>query len=297
MTTTQSNFHIIGSGAVGSLLALILAQNCHGVFFTDIRENSESEKTIHLMGDLKRHFGDSKNFKYANSMRTQDNVFLFSCIKYSGNFIPSLNLVLKEFSATTPVLLLQNSYRHAQILRQSFENPFIVGMLSDLEVFYQDSVLELSSLPFTLRIADCEQTTIDTLKNATKSPILKFVSGENEKLVIWQKLARWIPLSCITTITMMNVGKALQLFPRALLNDLVNEICTFAENETGHNFDTTLILDQLNSLPRNLITSSMRDRQKKRLPEIQTVMSEIYQDLIEKNLSSIATLTTLKLLS
>ena len=296
MINTQTNFHIIGSGAVGSLLALILSNNHQNVLFTDTRNSLVSDKTVWLTGNLAEHFGDSKSFEFAKPPITQDNCFLLLCTKYSADLIQNMNPILKAYTEKTPVLLLQNAYRHARSLRMSFDNPFIVGMLSGLEVFYKDNSLELASSPFTLTVADSKQTTIEKLQSAANSPISKFLHADNEELVVWKKLARWIPLSCITTITMTSVGNALQLFPRTLLNNLIIEICRFAESETETTFDHNQILDQLNLLPKKLFTSSMRDRQRNRLPEIKIVMSEIYQDSIAKNLPSSAILATLKLL-
>jgi len=296
MINTQTNFHIIGSGAVGSLLALILSNNHQNVLFTDTRNSWVSDKTVWLTGNLAEHFGDSKSFEFAKPPITQDNCFLLLCTKYSADLIQNMNPILKAYAEKTPVLLLQNAYRHARSLRMSFDNPFFVGMLSGLEVFYKDNSLELASSPFTLTVADSKQNTIEKFQSVANSPISKFLHADNEELVVWKKLARWIPLSCITTITMTSVGNALQLFPRTLLNNLIIEICRFAESETETTFDHNQILDQLNLLPKKLFTSSMRDRQRNRLPEIKIVMSEIYQDSIAKNLPSSAILATLKLL-
>jgi len=297
MEEVQRNLRIVGSGAVGSLLALVINQNTANVFFSDFRENNNSTKKIYLKGVLENNFNNPTVFGFINSDITIENDAIFICLKYSKDYLSSLNLVLKKFSATTPVLLLQNSYRHAQTLRESFENPFVVGMLSDLEVFFKDGALELSSTPFTLKIADCDQDTTDLFRNALNSPIVKLAVGGSEKYIIWQKLARWIPLSCITTITKMSIGKALESYPRALLFDLINEICLFAESESFHHFDKEAIFDQLNSLPKNLTTSSMRDRIIGKHPEIQVVMSEIHQDLIKTKLPNIAILKTLELMT
>jgi ketopantoate reductase len=296
MGEVQRNLHIVGSGAVGSLLALILSQNTANVFFTDLRENNNSTKKIHLSGVLENYFNNPTVFGLKNTDITINNDAIFICLKYSNDYVSSLNLVLKKFSATTPVLLLQNSYRHAQLLRERFENPFVVGMLSDLEVFFKNGALELSSTPFTLKIADCDQATTDLFRNSLNSPIAKFAVGGSEKYIIWQKLARWIPLSCITTITKMSIGKALENYPRELLFDLINEICLLAESESFHHFDKKAIFDQLNSLPKNLTTSSMRDRINGKRPEIQTVMSEIHQDLTKTKLPYKAILKTLELM-
>lgn len=296
MGEVQRNLRIVGSGAVGSLLALVLNQNTANVFFTDLREKNNTKK-IRLRGVLEKYFNNPTVFGFINSDITTGNDAIFICLKYSNDYLSSLNLVLKKFSATTPVLLLQNSHRHAQLLRESFENPFVIGMLSDLEVFFKDGALELSSTPFTLKIADCDQATTDLFRNALNSPIVKLAVGGSEKYIIWQKLARWIPLSCITTITKMSIGKALESYPRALLFDLINEICLLAESESFHHFDKEAIFDQLNSLPKNLTTSSMRDRINGKRPEIQTVMSEIHQDLTKTKLPYIATLKTLELMT
>ena len=297
MGEVQRNLHIVGSGAVGSLLALVLNQNTANVFFTDLRENINSTKKIHLSGVLENYFNNPTVFGLINTDIKIDNDAIFICLKYSNDYVSSLNLVLKKFSATTPVLLLQNSYRHAQTLRESFENPFVVGMLSDLEVSFKDGALELSSTPFTLKIADCDQATTDLFRNSLNSPIAKFAVGGSEKYIIWQKLARWIPLSCITTITKMSIGNALENYPRELLFDLINEICLLAESESFHHFDKKAIFDQLNSLPKNLTTSSMRDRINGKRPEIQTVMSEIHQDLTKTKLPYKAILKTLELMT
>lgn len=292
----QRNFHIVGFGAVGSLLALIINRNVANVFLTDMRENNKSPMKIRLGGVLSSYFDDSTIFSYRNSERATENDALFICIKYSTDYLSSLKLVLKEFSAKTPVLLLQNSYKHAEILRNSFDNPFVVGMLSDLEVFYNDGVLQLSSAPFTVKIADSHPGTIDLFKNAIESPIVKLAVGGSEKYIIWQKLARWVPLSCMTTITKMNIGEALKFFPRELLLDLINEICLLAESESNHYFDKRAIFDQLNSLPKNLTTSSMRDYMIYKRPEVQTVMYEIFRDLAKSKLPCAAALKTLDLM-
>jgi len=294
----KSDFAIVGSGAVGSLFALILSKNDATVKFLDFRRAKITSKIIFPEGLLKKIFRNSVEIEQLLQYEEIQPAILIISTKYSKGFSAGLFDLIHKLDESVPVLLFQNSYSHVRDLRHQFPNRFIVGMLSQLEVLLVGEKLTLARTPFCLNLPSQEKEISKSFlfEKSIKSPILKLLVSGSEEEVIWNKLARWVPLSAVTTVCRLPIGESLQIFPRRLLSDLIDETCLLAQAEGGGIFEPSAIIDQINRLPHSLVTSSMRDRLGGRTTEVTNVLKDMERDLLLYNLPNAAVKSMLELL-
>lgn len=281
MESQRNNFLIIGSGAVGSLFALILNQNGVAVKFSDLRIGFKEPSLIQCVGSLKDKFGATVEIEYAGVGAGYKPSCIISAAKYSRDFADGLMKSIETVSPDVPILLLQNSYRHIKELRERLPNFIVAGTLSQLETFFSGKNLILTQSPFSLNLPleECMICNQSDLEKHFDSQILNLNVSGSEEVVIWTKLVRWVPLSTITSVCRLPIGEALKVFPTRLLNDLVSETCSLAEAESGTIFEVSAIINQLHQLPKSLTTSSMRDVMKGRAPELLSVLQDMEKDL------------------
>lgn len=288
MGSQHNSFLVIGSGAVGSLFALILNQNRTTVKFSDLRIGYREPLLIQCGASLKDTFDATVEIGYAGVRADYKPSFIIVSVKYSRNFTKDLMKSLEMAGEDVPILLLQNSYRHVKELRNRLPNHIVAGMLSKLEIYYSGKNLMLARAPFSLNlpIEECVICKQANFEERFDSQILNLNVSGSEEEVIWNKLVRWIPLSTVTSVCRLPIGEALKVFPTRILNELVSETCSLAEAESGTVFEVSAIIEQLHQLPKLLTTSSMRDAMRGRTTELLSVLEDMEKDLHSYGLPS-----------
>ena len=289
-------YQILGLGAVGSLIALILNSNRKRVLLFDSKNELNRVKHIRAKDKLSEIYGREIIFNSSNLLDASSCSTLIISKKYSDRYCKEVAQIIGTVSPEANVLLVQNGYGHIRDLRELLPNNLIVGMFSGLEIFWDAGELVLRQYPSNLHIPDSETEFTNQLTADLASPLLRIQNGGSESEVIWNKLARWIPLSVITAVTRLPCGEALEIFPRPLLNLLIRETCNLAQAELGGIYDESEILGQLYNLPKRLTTSSMRDSLKGVRTELWYVLKDMETDLAKHDLSNSAVKQVMDLL-
>ena len=289
-------YQILGLGAVGSLIALILNSNRKRVLLFDSKNELNRVKHIRAKDKLSEIYGKEIIFNSSNLLDASSCSTLIISKKYSDRYCKEVAQIIGTVSPEANVLLVQNGYGHIRDLRELLPNNLILGMFSGLEIFWDSGELVLRQYPSNLHIPDSEAEFTNQLTADLASPLLRIQNGGSESEVIWNKLARWIPLSVITAVTRLPCGEALEIFPRPLLNLLIRETCNLAQAELGGIYDESEILGQLYNLPKRLTTSSMRDSLKGVRTELWYVLKDMETDLAKHDLSNSAVKQVMDLL-
>jgi ketopantoate reductase len=289
-------YQILGLGAVGSLIALILNANRKRVLLFDSKNELNRVKHIRAKEKLSEIYGKEIIFNSSNLLDASSCSTLIISKKYSDKYCKEVAQIIGTVSPEANVLLVQNGYGHIRDLRELLPNNLIIGMFSGLEIFWDAGELVLRQYPSNLHIPDSEAEFTNQLTADFASPLLRIQNGGSESEVIWNKLARWIPLSVITAVTRLPCGEALEIFPRPLLNLLIRETCNLAQAELGGIYDESEILGQLYNLPKRLTTSSMRDSLKGVRTELWYVLKDMETDLAKHDLSNSAVKQVMDLL-
>lgn len=289
-------YQILGLGAVGSLIALILNSNRKRVLLFDSKNELNRVKHIRAKEKLSEIFGKEIIFNSSNLLDASSCSTVIISKKYSDKYCKEVAQIIGTVSPEANVLLVQNGYGHIRDLRELLPNNLIIGMFSGLEIFWDAGELVLRQYPSNLHIPDSEAEFTNQLTADLASPLLRIQNGGSESEVIWNKLARWIPLSVITAVTRLPCGEALEIFPRPLLNLLIRETRNLAQAELGGIYDESEILGQLYNLPKRLTTSSMRDSLKGVRTELWYVLKDMETDLAKHDLSNSAVKQVMDLL-
>ena len=289
-------YQILGLGAVGSLIALILNSNRKRVLLFDSKNELNRVKHIRAKEKLSEIYGKEFIFNSSNLLDASSCSTLIISKKYSDKYCKEVAQIIGTVSPEANVLLVQNGYGHIRDLRELLPNNLIIGMFSGLEIFWDAGELVLRQYPSNLHIPSLEAEFNKQLIADLASPLLRIQNGGSESEVIWNKLARWIPLSVITAVTRLPCGEALEIFPRPLLNLLIGETCNLAQAELGGIYDESEILGQLYNLPKRLTTSSMRDSLKGVRTELWYVLKDMETDLAKHDLSNSAVKQVMDLL-
>ena len=290
-------YQILGLGAVGSLIALILNSNHKRVLLLDPKNELNLVKHIRTKEKLSEVFGQEITLNSSKIPVNLPRSTLIISKKYSDKYSHEVAEIIRTVNQDVNVLLLQNGYGHLRSLRELLPNNFILGMFAGLETLWDSSELVLRQYPSNLRFAAPETEFINQLNVDLASPLLKIECGGSESEVIWNKLTRWIPLSVITAVTKSPCGQALEIFPRPLLNQLISETCNLGQAELGGIYEESEILGQLYSLPKLLTTSSMRDSLKGDRTELWYVLKDMESDLARHDLSNSAVKQVMDLLT
>lgn len=293
----ENFYQILGLGAVGSLIALILNSNHKQVLLLDPRNEFNLVKHIRTKEKLCEVFGKEIIFNSSNVPNDSSRSTVVISKKYSDKYIDEVAEIIGAVSPEANILLVQNGYGHVRNLRNLLPNKFILGMFSGLETLWDSGELLLRQYPIDLHIPAPEVELMNQLGEDLASPLLRIQNGGSESEVIWNKLARWIPLSVITCVTKLPCGEALEIFPRPLLNLLIRETCDLAQAELGGIYAEAEILGQLYNLPKRLTTSSMRDSLKGDRTELWYVLKDMESDLAQHDLSNAAVKQVLDLLT
>jgi len=290
-------YQILGLGAVGSLIALILNSNHKRVLLLDPKNDLNLAKQIRTTEKLSEVFGKEITLNSSNLVDGSPRSTLIISKKYSDKYSKEVAEIIGTVSPEANVFLVQNGYGHVRGLRELVPNHLTLGVFSGLETFWDSGALVLRQYPTNLNIPVLEAEFTKQLSTDLASPLLRIQNGGTESEVIWNKLARWIPLSVITAVTRLPCGEALEIFPRPLLNLLISETCNLAQAELGGIFHESEILGQLYSLPKCLTTSSMRDSLKGKRTELWYVLKDMEADLTKHDLSNSAVKQVMDLLA
>lgn len=290
-------YQILGLGAVGSLIALILNSNRKRVLLLDPKNDLNLVKLIRTTEKLSDVFGREIALNSSSLVDSSPRTTLIISKKYSDKYCKEVAEIIGTVSPEANVFLIQNGYGHVRDLRKLVPNNLILGMFSGLETFWDSGELVLRQYPTNLDIPSLEAEFTKQLIVALASPLLRIRNGGSESEVIWRKLARWIPLSVITAVTKLPCGEALGTFPRPLLNLLIRETCNLAQAELGGVYHESEILGQLYNLPKHLTTSSMRDSLKGDRTELWYVLKDMEIDLAKHDLSNSAVKQVMDLLA
>ena len=166
---------------------------------------------------------------------------------------PALEEALQRIAAQCETVLpLMNGLEHVATLRARFGERVVVGSIGRLEAFRESPAHIVQTTPRPLLTMT---TPVDVFDDAWFD--VRIV--EDERRVLWDKLARVAPLAAATAATQQPVGE-LRADPewRARLESAVEEVCAVASAE-GLVLDPAAEWAIIDAMPATLTTSTARD--------------------------------------
>jgi 2-dehydropantoate 2-reductase len=131
------------------------------------------------------------------------------------------------------VLPLLNGLGHMEVLRARFGDRVAAGSISHFQAYRPGRVQIIEATPspvITLASETLPRWEVERAADMLRRGHMDIRVGENEKRVLWHKLARIAPLAAVTSVTGRTVGELRGDPPwRAKLEGAINETCAVAE--------------------------------------------------------------------
>lgn len=244
---------ILGAGAVGGMLGVMLADAGHDVTLLASDTTSTAINTTGLTLRSGR-YGTRTAPVVARPWLTTPVDLLVVAVK-APDLLAALTRVPAALTAGTTVAPLLNGIDHVALLRASFPQARVVPMTVGVEATRMaPGVIEhLSSFAEYAAVA----AATETVKLFAAAGLDTDASAPDETTLLWRKLSFLAPLALLTTRAMAPVGPAREERPD-LVEGLVAE-SVGAAAAAGATVDATAVLDRLRGLPPTMKSSMLKD--------------------------------------
>ena len=248
---------ILGAGAVGGMLGVLLAEAGHDV---EMLASDRTSTAINVRGLALRspRYGELHARVPARPWLTAPVDILFVAVK-APDLLVALTRVPAELLRGAVVVPLLNGVDHVPLLRGLFPKAAVVPMTVAVEATrIEPGVIEHVS-PFAdyAISAGRQETAADpgTLLSAAGLDVDS--SAPDEATLLWRKLSFLAPLALLTTRARDAVGPAREARPD-LLDALVDEAAAAAAAD-GITIDPVAVLERLGALPAGMRSSMLKD--------------------------------------
>lgn len=243
---------ILGAGAVGGMLGVLLAEAGHSVTLLASDSTSTAINTTGLTLRSGR-FGTRTAPVVARPWLTAPVDLLVVAVK-APDLLASLQRVPAALTAGTAVAPLLNGIDHVALLRAAFPRARVVPMTVGVEATrVAPGVIEHLS-PFAEYAAVAGAETVEPFAAAGLDTD---ASAPDETTLLWRKLSFLAPLALLTTRAMAPVGPAREERPD-LVEGLVAE-SVGAAAAAGATVDPAAVLGRLRGLPPAMKSSMLKD--------------------------------------
>ncbi len=248
---------ILGAGAVGGMLAVLLADAGHEVTVLA----SERTSTAINVGGLalrSKRFGERQARLPARPYLTAPVDVLFVAVK-APDLLAALGRVPGVLLADAAVAPLRGGTDHVPLLRATFPQAAVVPMTVAVEATrVAPGVIEHIS-PFVDYALDAkrERARVDPETLLRDAGLDVDASAPDEATLLWRKLSFLAPLALLTTRAGQPLGPARDAHPD-LLDALVAEAAAAAAT-AGAEIDPLAVGKRLRGLPAGMRSSMLKD--------------------------------------
>lgn len=270
---------ILGSGAIGGLLAAIFYKNGCDVSCIDKEENIPIffERGIKLESNF---FGDfvSKP-KFISKLDFQPDV-LFLTVKapFLQNALRSISPELVENTAMIPLL---NGIEHVDLLKERFGKQVIAGTIGCVEAYSSEpgQVAHASKNPPCVTLFsgddDWKKEKAKKVADLLMRSGLEVAMTDNEKDVLWEKFLRLSALAALTAASGKNLGFLRSDKEwRGILENFLREAETIARSD-GATITMTSALKHLDEAPASLKSSLQKDLESGKPSELDALVGSV----------------------
>ncbi len=202
---------ILGAGAVGGMLGVLLADAGHEV---TLLASDRTSTAINIDGLTlrSRRYGELHAPIPARPWLTAPVDVLFVTVK-APDLLAALTRVPAPLLRDTAIVPLLNGVDHIPLLRPAFPQTTVVPMTVSVEVTrVAAGVIEHTS-PFAdyAIAAGCRETTVDPAELLHTAGLTVDTSAPDEATLLWRKLSFLAPFALITTSALDALGPARRL--------------------------------------------------------------------------------------
>jgi 2-dehydropantoate 2-reductase len=246
---------VLGAGAVGGMLGVLLAEAGHDV---TLLASERTSTAINLDGLTLRSttYGELRARMPARPWLTAPVDVLFVAVK-APDLLAALSRVSPSLVQGATVAPLLNGIDHVPLLRAALPRSTVVPMTVSVEATrVAPGVIEHVS-PFA------DYALSATHSDAAPGPLLRAAglkvdsSAPEEATLLWRKLSFLAPLALLTTRARDAIGPAREAWPD-LLDALVDEAVAAAAADTAA-IDPTAVKARLRALPAAMRSSMLKD--------------------------------------
>jgi len=255
----MSRIAVLGPGAVGATLAVILSNAGHEVTcishenaIKEIDQGIELESATH--GKLRAHP------KTATLLNNLPDYLIIACKSYD---LKSALRSVQELKPESLVIPLLNGHEHMKILREQFGHEQICAAAISIEARRQSRTRIIQKSPF-IRITlgadstDAKKRVRDFISIIEKAKITG-IEVQDSNTAIWKKLVRLNALSLTTALSGKTIGEIrTNSLLRELLRNLVAEGVSISR-KVGVDNSIENVMNELDAMPETLTTSLAND--------------------------------------
>ena len=221
---------ILGPGAVGGSLAVRLSNAGVPVICV---AHAEAAGLIALAGLVLESPGETLSARPEASERLEQPVGLLLVTVKAPALADAIERVDPEAVAHGIVVPLLNGIEHMDVLRERFGDRVAAGSISHFQAYRAGRVqiVEATGSPvITIASESLPRGEVEDAADVVRRARIDVRVGQNEKRVLWQKLARIAPLAAASSASGKTVGE-LRNDPawRPRLDGAINEACAVAE--------------------------------------------------------------------
>jgi len=248
---------VLGAGAVGGMLAVLLAEAGHEV---TMLASERTSTAINVSGLTLRseRFGERQVRVPARPYLTEPVDVLFVAVK-APDLLAAMGRVPGALVADAAVAPLLNGVDHVALLRATLPQAAVVPMTVAVEATrVAPGVIEHVS-PFVdyALAAKRERARVDPEALLRDAGLDVDASAPDEATLLWRKLAFLAPLALLTTRAGQPLGPARDAHPD-LLDALVAEAAAAAAT-AGAEIDPAAVGQRLRGLPAGMRSSMLKD--------------------------------------
>jgi 2-dehydropantoate 2-reductase len=248
---------VLGAGAVGGMLAVLLTEAGHEV---TVLASEPTSTAINVGGLALRsdRFGDRQVRVSARPYLTAPVDILFVAVK-APDLLAALDRVPAALLTDAAVAPLLNGVDHVGLLRAALPQTAVVPMTVSVEATrVAPGVIEHVS-PFVeyALAAERERARVDPETLLREAGLDVDASAPDEATLLWRKLSFLAPLALLTTRAGQPLGPARDAHPD-VLDALVGEVVAAAAT-AGAEIDPAAVGKRLRGLPEGMRSSMLKD--------------------------------------
>ena len=263
--TTAATVAVLGPGAVGTALAVPLAEA--GLDVVCIARPATAA-AITSQGLSLRHGSDVRTVRPRAVEELDEPVDLLLVTVKATGLDEALGRIKSRASVVLPLL---NGLEHVDTIRRRLDGRVLAGSIGKLEAYRDGPTEVVQTTAAPLITVFPEDGAADLLRAAG----LGVRAGESEPAVLWEKTVRLAPLAAATAITQQTLGELRSDGEwRATLEAAVAEACTVAAAD-GVTLNEAAQWEILDTMPGSVTTSTARDAAAGRPTELDAILGAV----------------------